>query len=127
MSTVKQRLAQRVAHVTKMLLDNGFEAELAAYRPGPGGLTGWYRVRARRDKYTIVVTEYLSEGAIKKYSYTLLANNKPLLRYDNAPRHPEIETHPHHKHVGDRVEPLHNHTLGAFPEEAKQLLEKQSQ
>ena len=53
--------------------------------------------------------------------------NKPLLRYDNAPHHPEIETHPHHKHVGDRVEPLHDHSLEALLEEAKQPLEQQGQ
>jgi len=26
---------------------------------------------------------------------------KPIFRYDNAPHHPEVETHPHHKHLGN--------------------------
>ena len=26
-----------------------------------------------------------------------------VLRYDNAPHHPEVETHPDHKHIGDDV------------------------
>ena len=26
-----------------------------------------------------------------------------IFRYDNAPHHPEVETHPEHKHVGTRV------------------------
>ena len=28
-----------------------------------------------------------------------------LLRRDNAPHHPEIPTHPHHKHEGERIGP----------------------
>src|SRR5947209_19459189 len=28
-----------------------------------------------------------------------------LLRWDNAPHHPEIPTHPHHKHDGERIGP----------------------
>jgi hypothetical protein len=28
-----------------------------------------------------------------------------LLRWDNAPHHPEILTHPHHKHDGERIGP----------------------
>jgi hypothetical protein len=26
-----------------------------------------------------------------------------VLRYDNTPHHPEISSHPHHKHVGEQV------------------------
>jgi Family of unknown function (DUF6516) len=28
-----------------------------------------------------------------------------LLRWDNAPHHPEIPTHPHHRHDGERIDP----------------------
>ena len=58
------------------------------------------------------------------YGYQLLVDDKPLLRYDNAPHHPEIETFPHHKHVGDRVEPLHSPSIEAFLEEAKSVVEQ---
>ncbi|MDO9123007.1 MAG: DUF6516 family protein [Deltaproteobacteria bacterium] len=26
-----------------------------------------------------------------------------LFRYDNAPHHPEVTSHPHHKHISDNV------------------------
>lgn len=36
-----------------------------------------------------------------RYSYHYQnSEGKLIFRYDNAPHHPEIETHPHHKHVG---------------------------
>ena len=36
-----------------------------------------------------------------RYSYHYQKSDSALVfRYDNAPHHPEIETHPHHKHVG---------------------------
>jgi hypothetical protein len=41
------------------------------------------------------------------YAYTYLRNRQRVFRYDNAPHHPEIVTHSHHKHVGpaDRLAP----------------------
>ena len=33
------------------------------------------------------------------------ADSTLVFRYDNAPHHPEVSTHPHHVHVGERVEP----------------------
>jgi hypothetical protein len=36
-----------------------------------------------------------------RYSYHYQdSEGKLIFRHDNAPHHPEIETHPHHKHVG---------------------------
>lgn len=42
-------------------------------------------------------------GAVVKdrYSYHYQETGGSLVfRYDNAPHHPEIKTHPHHKHIG---------------------------
>jgi len=121
-ATDKWRLSNRIVHVTALLRSRGFHnPRLVSYRPGPNNLTGWYRVEARRDRYRVVITELLSDGVIKKYSYTLLIDDKPVLRYDNAPHHPGVETFPHHKHVEDRVEPLRDPSLEAFLEEARTL------
>jgi len=121
----KWKLSNRVMYVTALLRSWGFyNPRLASYRPGPGNLTGWYRIEAQRDRYRVVVTELLSDGAIKKYSYTLLIDDKPILRYDNAPHHAEVATFPHHKHVGDRVEPLPDSSLEAFLKETRILIEQ---
>src|SRR5437667_11527342 len=41
-----------------------------------------------------------------KYSYHWQSRTgEMLLRWDNAPHHPAISTHPHHKHEGERIDP----------------------
>ena len=37
-----------------------------------------------------------------RYHWQASAGNV-ILRYDNAPHHPELETFPHHKHLGESV------------------------
>lgn len=51
------------------------------------------------DLYEVVNTE---QGYPIKvhYAYTYLRGGERVFRYDNAPHHPEIPTHPHHKHLG---------------------------
>lgn len=44
---------------------------------------------------SIMIAEFLKDGQIKKYTYVLLEGNVAVLRYDNAPHHKEIQTHPH--------------------------------
>jgi hypothetical protein len=51
------------------------------------------------DIYEVVSTEPGYPLRVH-YAYTYLRENKCVFRYDNAPHHPEIETRPHHKHVG---------------------------
>ena len=41
-----------------------------------------------------------------KYSYRWQTHmGEMLLRWDNAPHHPAIPTHPHHKHDGEQIGP----------------------
>lgn len=47
------------------------------------------------DRYIIIKPRYA-------YHYQQ-ADGTLILRYDNVPHHPEVETYPHHKHVGDKV------------------------
>jgi len=49
----------------------------------------------------------LSDRRIDKvrYSYHYQKGDRLIFRYDNAPHHPDLPTFPHHKHVGDHVEP----------------------
>jgi len=50
---------------------------------------------------------YLSDRRIEKvrYSYHYQKGDRLIFRYDNAPHHAELPTFPHHKHIGDHVEP----------------------
>ena len=50
----------------------------------------------------------LQERQIVKLRYTYHyqdASGEMIFRYDNAPHHPTVSTHPHHKHVGPTIEP----------------------
>ena len=72
---------------------------------------------ACENKFMIHIREYVKANRIIRYSYQLLINSEDVLRYDNAPHHPEIRTHPHHKHKKTKTYPLHNPSLKAFLEE----------
>jgi hypothetical protein len=51
------------------------------------------------DLYEVVSTE-LGYPIRVHYAYTYIREGQRVFRYDNAPHHPEIVTHPHHKHIG---------------------------
>lgn len=50
------------------------------------------------------------------------ARHQLIFRYDNAPHHPEISTHPHHKHTPDFIEPATPPHLGTILQEIDQIL-----
>ena len=64
------------------------------------------------DIYEVITTE-LGYPVRINYSYTYLSDDRLIFRYDNAPHHPEIITHPHHKHIGprDRLAPADQPSL----------------
>jgi len=48
-----------------------------------------------------------------KYRFHLMSvNDEMIFRYDNAPHHPEIATHPHHKHVKGESVPKQSKGVG---------------
>ncbi|MDP2778405.1 MAG: DUF6516 family protein, partial [Anaerolineales bacterium] len=58
------------------------------------------------------------------YGYTFMQDSKRIFRYDNAPHHPEISTHPHHKHSGprDTLSATQEPTLSQILSEIEKLL-----
>lgn len=75
------------------------------------------------DIYEVVSTE-LGYPVRVHYAYTYIRNDQRVFRYDNAPHHPEIVTHPHHKHIGpkDRLAPADQPTLRQIITEIEILL-----
>ena len=101
---MKTTLSSRVAYITRVLKQYGFRnITLKTYRPGINPYSGYFRIYALKENIKIYITELLINGKIAKYSYTLLQNNNVTLRYDNGPHHPEVPTHPHHKHVREEI------------------------
>ncbi|MFQ5343858.1 MAG: DUF6516 family protein [Anaerolineae bacterium] len=42
---------------------------------------------------------------ILRYSYTYVKGSQHVFRYDNAPHYPDLDTFPHHKHIGPDESP----------------------
>jgi len=54
----------------------------------------------------IFATESHGTVSIDKYRlHYMNSAGQMLFRYDNSPHHPEIDTHPHHKHTPDKIGP----------------------
>ncbi len=85
------------------------------------GQTGMLHARLRfYDGSLLEVVEVLAiQGlAIVKARYVYHyqdAQGNLVFRYDNAPHHPEVASHPHHKHVGRQV-------IAADPPDLSQVL-----
>lgn len=64
------------------------------------------------DLYEVVSTEKGYPTRVH-YAYTYVRDRQRIFRYDNAPHHPQIDTFPHHKHVGpkDKLEPSEEPSL----------------
>jgi len=75
------------------------------------------------DIYEVISTE-LGYPVRVHYAYTYMRNGRNIFRYDNAPHHPEIATHPHHKHIGEkeRLAPADPPTLGLVFAEVEEHL-----
>ena len=75
------------------------------------------------DLYEVVSTE-LGHPVKIHYAYTYMRGKERIFRYDNAPHHPEISTHPHHKHTGvrDALLPATEPTLAQILDEIEKLL-----
>ena len=75
------------------------------------------------DIYEVVSTE-LGYPVRINYAYAYLRNDQLIFRYDNAPHHPEIATHPHHKHISpkDRLAPADQPNLSQIMAEIEGLI-----
>ena len=77
------------------------------------------------DDSILYIKIYLSETEYN-YSFHLQKNDgKVIARWDNAPHHKEIHTHPHHKHYLREITESYSITLIDILREIKFLLKKQ--
>ncbi len=58
-----------------------------------------------KDGSVLFIREYMDETD-RNYSYHWQdARASLIIRWDNAPHHPDLPTFPHHRHVGTTIEP----------------------
>jgi len=58
----------------------------------------------------------------QEYRYQFVRNEEAVFRYDNAPHHTHISTHPHHKHVRAKILPALEPEFSQVLNEAVALL-----
>lgn len=68
------------------------------------------------DFSVLEIAMFVSESndalTIEKYRlHYMNSNGQMLFRYDNAPHHPEITSHPRHKHISNKVIPTAESSL----------------
>ena len=72
---------------------------------GPDGNTTYLKsnvifIDSSRLEIALFIKEVHGTVSIGKYRYQYMNNQQHIFfRYDNAPHHPEIPSHPHHKHI----------------------------
>ena len=81
------------------------------------------RINISHADTIVVIREYWQENNLVAYGYYLRAYDYEEW-WDNRPHHPEIQTHPHHKHLEGKVYPLQNPSLRKFLDNVRQLLHK---
>ncbi len=62
------------------------------------------------------------KSSVQRYSYYWLDElDNQIIGWDNAPHHPEIETFPHHKHMGRNVFPSEDRLIDVLKYIASRL------
>lgn len=125
MKTILKRIEEITFELSKLKLKNLklLSIKIAIDNPGIGN----FRIKGFLSENAFIeIFEFLFLGKIIKYSYTYVDDEKSILRYDNAPHHPEIQTNPHHKHLKDGVQSLKSFQLIEFIKEVITLINSQN-
>jgi len=81
------------------------------------------RIHFPQASALIMLREYWQREALMAYGYYIqIKGNEEW--WDNRPHHPEIPTHPYHRHLEGKVHPLQDPSLEKFLERVKELLHK---
>jgi hypothetical protein len=103
------------------------ELEISRFVATYGMIEGvvYFASDARLEFSEIVVIE--QRHLVKQeYRYQFVQSGVAIFRYDNAPHHPHITTHPHHKHVGAKILPATEPEFSQVLDEAVALLSEET-
>lgn len=95
-----------VGHIIAALRRNPIVKDLEVTELVEEESVQFLRVQAELIDGSLLYVRELFFSDSSKYSYPWQTRaGEMLLRWDNAPHHPEIPTYPDHKHEGDQVGP----------------------
>lgn len=99
------------------------ELEILRFHATSGLIEGviYFTADARLEFSELVVLEK-RRPTKQEYRYQFVQDGVAVFRYDNAPHHEHIATHPHHKHAGAKILPALEPELRQVLDEAVALL-----
>lgn len=121
MKTRLKRVEEVTTEISKIKLQNLklLNIKIATTNPSIGS----FRINGFLNENTFIeIFEFLFLAEVIKYSYTLIENEKSILRYDNASHHQEIHTAPLHKHLKDKIQPIKDPQITEFIKEVITLI-----
>ncbi len=93
-----QKAILSATHVIQSDISFDEISEEECYIRGSLTLTGGYQLHIA--EYVVTEPKF---NRLKYRFHLQTAKGKLIVRWDNAPHHPEIETHPDHLHVGEKI------------------------
>ncbi len=105
----------------------GAEFEILPFDASSGLIEGViYFADGSRLEFSELVIIEKHHPVKQKYRYQFVQSGVAVFRYDNAPHHEHIATHPHHKHVGAKILPAIEPEFGQVLDEAARLAKTDS-
>ncbi len=85
-----------------------------------------YVLKVRAELVNGWSLQYWEHGTSKtrRYSFHVLMGRKMVVRWDNAPHHPEVRSFPSHKHVGRTIDASKDMTIELVLEELQAMIGK---
>lgn len=99
------------------------ELEILRFTADSGLIEGVvYFADGSRLEFTELVVIEQHRPLKVEYRYQFVQGEAAVFRYDNAPHHEHVATHPHHKHVGAEILPAIEPEFHQVLEEAAKLV-----
>jgi len=89
------------------------------------GIGNYYRFKARVrliNGWLMDVWEHRTPE-LRRYSYHVFSGRRLIVRWDNAPHYKDVPTFPHHKHIGEKVEPSEEMNVESVLREIRKILD----
>lgn len=103
------------------------EMEILRFSADGGLIEGVvYFADGSRLEFSELVVMEQSRPVKQKYRYQFVQREAAVFRYDNAPHHEHLATHPHHKHVGAEILPAIEPEFRQALDEAMKLVDEEA-
>jgi len=85
-----------------------------------------YVLKSIAELFNCLLLHFCEHGTskIRRYSFHVLLGRRMVVRWDNAPHHPEVQSFPHHRHAGRTIEASKDMTVELVLAELQAMIGK---